>query len=68
MKNKFNLVALLAIGLVTISCTTDTEEVNSTSQNQKGGVSAKTTDSIPKIPPTTFASDDGVIPPIKPKP
>jgi len=68
MKNKFSLATLIAMGLMTISCTTDTEEVNSTSQKQNDGVYAKTTDSITKTPPTIFATDDGVIPPIKPKP
>lgn len=58
----------MAFVLVTISCTTDTDGVNPTSQKQNIGVYAKTADSITKILPTTFASDDGVIPPIKPKP
>ncbi len=67
MKNKFSLATLIALVLVTISCTTDTEEVNSSSQNQNDGVYLKKVESGSKAPTTTFATDDGTIPPIKPK-
>ncbi len=68
MKNKFYLATMIALVLMTASCTTDTDGVDSSSQKQNDGVYAKTTDSITKTPPTIFATDDGVIPPIKPKP
>lgn len=64
MKNKFSLATLIAFSLMTASCTTD--GVDSSSQKQNDGIHAKTADSIAKTQPNTFASDDGVIPPIKP--
>lgn len=66
MKNKFSLATLIALGLMIISCTTDTEEVNSSSQKQNDGVYLKIADSISKPPLNTVATDDGIIPPIKP--
>jgi PBP1b-binding outer membrane lipoprotein LpoB len=67
MKKKFSLAVLIALVLVTVSCTTDTDGVNSTSQKQNDAVLSITNDSITKTLSTTFATDDGVIPPIKPK-
>ena len=66
MKNKFNLATLVAIGLVMVSCTTDGEELNSTSQKQNDGVNLKIADSINKTPLTTYAEENGIIPPKKP--
>jgi|APLak6261662433_1056034.scaffolds.fasta_scaffold76003_1 hypothetical protein len=66
MKNKFSLATLVAMGLVIVSCTTDTDEVNSTAQKQNDGVYLKTADSINKTPATTYAGDNTIIPPIKP--
>lgn len=34
MKNKFSLAPLIAMGLMTAACTTDTNGANSTSQNK----------------------------------
>jgi hypothetical protein len=66
MKNKMNLAALIAIGLVAVSCSTDTGENNPSSQKQNYDLSLNTTDSIPKTPTNTFAVDDGIINPKKP--
>jgi hypothetical protein len=35
MKNKFSLATLVAMGLMVISCSTDIEEMNTSSQNSK---------------------------------
>ena len=66
MKNKFYFATMIALALMTVSCTTDTDGVDSSSQKQNDGIHTKTADSITKTQPNTFASDDGVIPPIKP--
>jgi hypothetical protein len=66
MRNKFSLATLVAMGLVIVSCTTDADEVYSTSQKQNNVAYLKITDSINKTPPTTYAGEDGIIPPKKP--
>jgi hypothetical protein len=66
MKNKFSLATLVAMGLVIVSCTADTDEVNSSSQKQNDGAYLKIADSIHKTPPTTYADETGIIPPKKP--
>lgn len=66
MKNKFSLAALAAIGLVVVSCSTDTKELNPSSQKQQDGLPLKTGDSIHKSLPTPYAGEEGVIPPKKP--
>lgn len=66
MKNKFSLTTLVVMGLMIVSCTTDTDDVNSNSQKQDDGVYLKIADSINKTPPITYAEENGVIPPIKP--
>lgn len=68
MKNKFSLAVLIAIGLVAVSCSTDTDGITTSSQKQNYELNSKKTDSITiaKTPSTTFATDDGVLPPIKP--
>ncbi len=66
MKNKFSLATLIAACLVVVSCSTDTDSNNTSSQKQNYELNSKKTDSI-SIAKTTFATDDGTIPPIKPK-
>lgn len=68
MKNKLNLAALIAIGLVAVSCSTDTVDNESSAQKQNYELNAKKTDSIAKatILPSIYVTEDGTIPPIKP--
>ena len=66
MKNKFSLATLVAMGLMVISCSTDTEEMNTSSQKQQDELNLKIVDSVNKTPPALYAGEDGVIPPIKP--
>jgi hypothetical protein len=65
MKNKFSLATLIAMGLVIVSCTTDTDEVDSTLQKQNDVVYLKIADSISKAPVIIYAGDNTIIPPIK---
>ncbi|MFM9825865.1 hypothetical protein [Flavobacterium sp.] len=66
MKNKLNLATLIAIGLVVVSCSTDSVDNDTSAQKQNYELNTKNTDSIP-IVKTIFAGDDGVINPTKPK-
>ena len=66
MKNKFSLATLVAMGLVIVSCTTDTEEMNTSAQKQQDELNLKIVDSVNKTPPALYAGEDGIIPPIKP--
>ena len=66
MKNKFSLATLIAMGLVIVSCTTDTDEVDSTSQKQNDVVYLKIADSVAKAPVINYVGDNTSIPPKKP--
>ena len=66
MKNKFSLATLVAMGLMVLSCSADTEEMNTTSQKQQDELNLKIADSVNKTHPAVFAGEDGIIPPIKP--
>lgn len=66
MKNKISLSSMVAIGLVIVSCSTDTDGINTSSQKQNDGLNLKIADSIIKTPTTTYTIDDGTLPPIKP--
>ena len=66
MKNKYSLATLVAMSLLIVSCTTDTEEVNSTLQKQNDFKNLKIADSITKAPEIIYAGDNTSIPPIKP--
>jgi hypothetical protein len=67
MKNKFSLATMIAMGLVMVSCSTNTDEINSSSQKQNDGMNFKKIDSVTKPPLTIYTTEDGTLPPIKPK-
>jgi hypothetical protein len=67
MKNKFSLATMIATCLMIVSCSTDTDEINSSSQKQNDGLNFKKSDNITKPPLTTYTTDNGTLPPIKPK-
>ena len=54
------------MGLVIVSCTTDTDEVDSTSQKQNDVVYLKIEDSVAKAPVINYVGDNTSIPPKKP--
>lgn len=59
---------MLAMGLLIVSCTTDNEELNTSSLKTKNEQNSKTKDSLSgNLPhPSTYASEDIVLPPRKP--
>lgn len=62
MKNKCILAIILAFGFLIVSCSSDTDEMKTSSQKLSTELNLKPGDSIP----TTFATDDIVLPPKKP--
>ena len=68
MKNRFSLAIIIALGLLAVSCSADNEEMNTNSQKQNYELNSKKTDRIANSNtiPSTFAIEDGTLPPKKP--
>ncbi len=62
MKNKCILATMVAFGLLIVSCSSDADEMKTSSQKPTTELNLKLGDSIP----TTFATDNGMLPPKKP--
>ncbi|WP_310559840.1 hypothetical protein [Flavobacterium sp.] len=62
MKNKCILATMVAFGLLIASCSSDSDEIKTSSQRLTTELILKSGDSIP----TTFATDDVILPPKKP--
>lgn len=69
MKNKLSFATIVALGILVGSCTTDGELLNSSAQKENNELNSKKTDNIAISKTTTspYATDDGVIPPVKPE-
>lgn len=63
MRNKCILATIIAIGFLIVSCSSDTDELNTSSQKLSTELNLKAGDSIP----APFATDDIVLPPKKPQ-
>lgn len=63
MRNKCILAAMVALGFLIVSCSSDVDEMKTSSQKLSTELNLKVGDSIP----ATFATDDIVLPPKKPQ-
>lgn len=62
MKNKCILTTVMALGILIVSCSSDADEMKTSSQKLTNKLNLKLGDSIP----TTFATDNAMLPPKKP--